>query len=135
MFRLCEAEQLKEMAQAGVDLQLHTHRHRLGSDAEEIRREIEDNRRVLATLSAGPFEHFCYPSGEYHPDQFPKLAAVGIRTATTTEIGLVSQDANPLALPRLLDGENVTQLEFEAELSGFSHLARRALGKSRSEHI
>lgn len=125
MFRLCEPAQLAEMAQAGVDLQLHTHRHRLGLSAEEIRFELEENRRVLGQAAPGPFRHFCYPSGEYSPKQFAHLDAAGIATATTTDIGLVPRDAHPLTLPRILDGENVTPLEFEAELSGFLSLMRR----------
>jgi len=125
MFRLCEPSQLAEMAQSGVDLQLHTHRHRLGRTAEEIRFELEENRRVLGTVSAGPFRHFCYPSGEYSPVHFAHLEAMGVSTSTTTDIGLVTHDVHSLALPRILDGENVTPLEFEAELSGFLSLMRR----------
>jgi hypothetical protein len=46
-------------------------------------------------------------------------------SATTTDIGLVAADSPPYALPRILDGQDITDLEFEAELCGFMQLLRR----------
>lgn len=36
-----------------------------------------------------------------------------------------------MELRRFLDGENISQVEFEAELSGFMELARKARGVLR----
>jgi hypothetical protein len=36
-----------------------------------------------------------------------------------------------MLLPRILDGENLSMLEFEAEISGFMHLLRMVTGRSR----
>jgi len=50
-----------------------------------------------------------------------------VRSATTTKISLVTGDADRLQLPRIVDGEGVSALDFEAELSGFKSLVRRLL--------
>jgi len=66
-----------------------------------------------------------FPSGESTPAAFDTLRDLGIASVTTTEQGLVRAGANVYALPRLLDGESVDLVEFEAELSGFGDLVRR----------
>jgi len=107
-----------------LDIQLHTHRHRFPDDPLQARAEIEENRRVLAPLVHRPLVHLCYPSGFWSEALFPVLAAAGIETATTCEGGLNAPDVHPYALSRFFDGEHVTALEFEAELSGFPELLR-----------
>jgi hypothetical protein len=52
---------------------------------------------------------------------------LNIVSATTTRRGLNFASTPSLGLLRLLDGEELTQLEFEAELSGFADLARRSV--------
>jgi peptidoglycan/xylan/chitin deacetylase (PgdA/CDA1 family) len=113
---------------AVLDVQLHTHRHRFPDDPLQARAEIEENRRVLAPLVSGPLVHFCYPSGFWSEALFPVLAAAGIETATTCEGGLNGPDVHPYALSRFFDGEHVTALEFEAELSGAAELLRQVAG-------
>jgi peptidoglycan/xylan/chitin deacetylase (PgdA/CDA1 family) len=122
-----------------LDVQLHTHRHRLPDDPLLASAEIEENRRVLEPLVRRPLVHFCYPSGFWSEALFPVLAAAGVETATTCEGGLNAPDASPYALRRFFDGEHVTVLEFEAELSGLPELLRVAaswLGRARKRlHI
>ncbi len=113
---------------AVLDVQLHTHRHRFPDDPIQARAEIEENRRVLAPLVDRPLVHFCYPSGFWSEALFPVLAAAGVETATTCEGGLNGPDAHPYALSRFFDGEHVTALEFEAELSGAAELLREVAG-------
>lgn len=108
----------------GVDLQLHTHRHRFPAAAELIQREIEDNRAVLSDLGVTAAAHFCYPSGEWRPDAFPTLTACGVESATTCLPGLNGRDTHPLALQRFLDADDIAAVEFEAEISGFKQLLR-----------
>lgn len=119
--------ELRDLAARGIDLQLHTHRHRLPLVREETLREIEDNRVWMRKVAPGPYEHFCYPSGEYAPAHFPWLREAGILSATTCDAGLNPPGTEPLALRRILDGECVSDIEFEAEMSGFADLVRRAL--------
>jgi peptidoglycan/xylan/chitin deacetylase (PgdA/CDA1 family) len=113
---------------AVLDVQLHTHRHRFPDDPLQARAEIEENRRVLAPLVDRPLVHFCYPSGFWSEALFPVLAAAGVETATTCEGGLNGPDTHPYALSRFFDGEHVTALEFEAELSGAAELLREVAG-------
>ncbi len=110
----------------GIDLQLHTHRHHLPIESSAaLALELEDNRRALADVAHGPLVHFCYPSGKYQAQQLPWLAQAGIVTATTTRSGFNYRDTPILELRRFLDAENFTELEFEAEMSGFLELLRR----------
>jgi peptidoglycan/xylan/chitin deacetylase (PgdA/CDA1 family) len=128
VFHLMSVGELQRATEQGFDIQLHTHRHRFPIDDEDgIVREIEDNRRALETVVQKPLEHLCYPSGRYHPRVWDTLKSLNIVSATTSRRGLNFASTPPLDLFRLLDGEELTQLEFEAELSGFAHLARRSV--------
>lgn len=122
-FSLMNPEQLRDAARRGVDIQLHTHTHRMhGQDPARVSAEIELNRERLSELlglPAGQFRHFCYPSGEHDPRVFGAVAAAGVVSATTTEFGLNPSQAHPMALSRILDGETLDELEFEAMVSGF----------------
>jgi len=120
-------EEVRKTADAGYDVQLHTHRHRLPLDGEQILREIEDNRAVLAPLVRKPLVHLCYPSGVWSKGQFPWLEKAGIASATTCDVGLNDYRTPTLALRRFLDTEFVSAIEFEAELSGFMDLLRQFL--------
>lgn len=126
LFRLMTMEQLALLPEQGMDLELHTHRHFLPiGDAASIESEILDNRMVLRHVADGPLRHFCYPSGQFHPSQFPLLRALGVESATTCLSGFNYADTESLELRRFLDGENISQVEFEAEVSGFLELMRR----------
>lgn len=126
LFRLMTTEQLAQLPSYGMDLQLHTHRHQLPvNDPEGLKDEINNNRSILERIVPGPLQHLCYPSGKFHPSQFPLLQKLGVKSATTCLSGFNYPDTDQFALRRFLDGENITQLEFEAELSGFLELMRR----------
>lgn len=120
------ANEAREMAANGIDIQLHTHRHRFpdtGFDAARV--EIEDNRRFLAGIGKSELRHFCYPSGIYSQASVAFLGKLNIESATTTNPGFNRKGAPSLELTRFLDSESVSNLEFEAELSGFFELIRR----------
>ncbi len=127
--RICSfmnVEEAADLQRHGIDLQLHTHRHKFpADDFETARREIEDNRRALASLGGGERAHFCYPSGDYESSQLPWLPQLGIRSATTIKGGFTRAGSSPFELRRFLDSERVSPLEFEAEMSGFFELIRR----------
>lgn len=122
-FDLMRAGEVRDAEAQGFDIQLHTHRHRqYGFDAERVAGEIAENRRLLADITGRApqdFTHFCYPSGNWSDSLFPVLQKLGIESATTTDSGLNARDAEPLALRRILDGESLTDLDFEARLCGF----------------
>lgn len=126
VYTLMNREELMEAAAMGIDIQLHTHRHRFPLDDENaLRREIADNRKVL--LASGKIEthHLCYPGGFYDSKVFAVLRSEGIKTATTTEAGLNYQGGERLALGRFLDGENISPIEFHGEMAGVGEVIRR----------
>jgi peptidoglycan/xylan/chitin deacetylase (PgdA/CDA1 family) len=125
LFRVLDEQQLRHLAVAGVDIQLHSHRHEWPlDDREKVEREIVENRKFLERLVSHPLEHFCYPSGVYGPHQGEWLAALGVKSATTIEPGLNYADTPRFALRRLMDGHPVSDIEFEAEVTGFMEIVR-----------
>ena len=122
---LMSPDELRALAGQGLDLQLHTHRHRLPDDEAGTRRELAENRAFLEPLVGRRLEHLCYPSGLWSAQHPGWLRRLGIRSATTTDPGLATAASDPLALDRFLDSAEISQIEFEAELSGFAELLRR----------
>lgn len=117
----------KELSAQGVDVQLHTHRHRTPLNRDLFLREIEDNRQRIIEITRHNPTHFCYPSGVYDPRFLPWLNEAGIKSATTCEVGFASPASIPLLLPRFLDNNTMSSIEFEAWLTGISlALPRRA---------
>jgi peptidoglycan/xylan/chitin deacetylase (PgdA/CDA1 family) len=127
--RICafmRIDEARDLQGRGIDIQLHTHRHRFPShDIELARAEIEENRRALAPLGDVPRRHFCYPSGNYEKRQLAWLKPLGIVSATTIKPGFTRLGSSPYELGRFLDSERVSPLEFEAEMCGFFELIRR----------
>lgn len=112
--------EVKELAAAGIDVQLHTHRHRTPRDRHLFLREIEDNRQSIQKMTGKHAEHFCYPSGVYDLAFLPWLKESGVVSATTCETGFASRSSNPLLLPRVLDNPQLSSIEFESWLTGVS---------------
>jgi peptidoglycan/xylan/chitin deacetylase (PgdA/CDA1 family) len=118
MLHILNPEEVKQLAAGGVDIQLHTHRHRTPLDRQLFRREIADNRDSIERMTGTQATHFCYPSGVHHPSFLPWLREMNVTSATTCELGLASRSSNPLLLPRLLDISTLSPIEFESWLTG-----------------
>ncbi|MGZ8997219.1 MAG: polysaccharide deacetylase family protein [Allosphingosinicella sp.] len=124
-FNLMSLEQLALAACRGIEVQLHTHRHiDVTEQVDSLPGEIAENRAFLAQASGGSLDHFCYPSGTFHPRAPELLAACGVRSATLVEEGLNPPGSNPYKLRRFLDGRSVSDAEFDAYLSGVLHFLR-----------
>lgn len=134
ILQLMNGRELREIASSGVDVQLHTHRHRTPEDEALFRKELRDNRSTIETLTAQQPVHFCYPSGVYRPAFLPWLRKENVVTATTCDVGLAARQSDSLLLPRYIDHQNRTQIEFESWLTGVGHLLaiRR---KAQQEYI
>jgi len=122
LLQVMNPQEIKELASAGIDFQLHTHRHRTPRDRELFDRELEDNLAVLTELTNSRPIHFCYPSGDYDLQFLPWLSAKGIISAATSVAGLASPRIDPLLLPRFIDTSARTPLEFESWLTGVGAL-------------
>jgi peptidoglycan/xylan/chitin deacetylase (PgdA/CDA1 family) len=122
------ANEVSELSAAGVDIQLHTHRHRTPMDRQLFLREIEDNRKMIQEMTGKSPTHFCYPSGVYDLRFLPWLKEAGVVSATTCELGFASRSSEQLLLPRFLDNAALSPIEFESWLTGISAaLPRRSL--------
>jgi peptidoglycan/xylan/chitin deacetylase (PgdA/CDA1 family) len=118
-------EEIRELSTAGIDIQLHTHRHSFPRDRTRALREIADNRAALEPFVTKPLVHFCYPSGVWAAEQWPWLSEAGMRSAVTCERGLNYAATPRFGLKRFGDDEGLSEIEFEAELSGFAEILRR----------
>lgn len=123
---LMTPEELRSAAAAGMDIELHTHRHRLPVERELVLREIKDNRAVLEPLTGKHLHHLCYPSGYWAEEQWPWLEQANVKSATTCQPGLNRPGMPLLGLRRFLDGEHVAPIEFEAEMCGLTEMLRAA---------
>jgi peptidoglycan/xylan/chitin deacetylase (PgdA/CDA1 family) len=132
MLSLLNVDEIRQLGAAGIDVQLHTHRHRLPVDDEAtVRRELTENAKFLEDTLGRPVKHLCYPSGIWDRSQWPWLSDIGIESATTCDPGFNSADTPMLGLYRVLDDSTVSQIAFEAELCGFSEMLRRIRGRRR----
>ncbi|HYJ86889.1 MAG TPA: polysaccharide deacetylase family protein [Pyrinomonadaceae bacterium] len=120
LLHLMSPEEVKTLASEGVDIQLHTHRHRVPSERSLFMREIDDNKQSIQEITGGVASHFCYPSGVYSQSFLPWLEEAGVVSATTCDVGFASRQSHPLLLPRLLDGSGLSEIEFEGWLTGVS---------------
>lgn len=118
LFQIVTPEEAAAMAEGGIDLQLHTHRHRTPLDRDLFIREIRDNARCIEEISGRTPRHFCYPSGVTAPEFLPWLRECGVLSATTCVSGAATPESEPLLLPRYLDGCGTEEIDFESWLSG-----------------
>jgi peptidoglycan/xylan/chitin deacetylase (PgdA/CDA1 family) len=119
LFQLMTPDEVAEMARGGVDIQLHTHRHRTPVDRERFAAEIRENRKLVEEITGmNDRVHFCYPSGAVQEAFHPWLREAGVESATTCLHGLSTRSSNPLMLPRLLDQYGLTDDEFASWVSG-----------------
>lgn len=125
ILNLMTPDELRSLAAASIDVQLHTHRHIFPIDNETLaRREIADNRAAIKRWLVTETCHFCYPSGIWDKRQWAWLDSMNMKSSTTCIPGLNSDRTPKHALRRFLDGENIHLLEFEAEITGFASLLR-----------
>jgi peptidoglycan/xylan/chitin deacetylase (PgdA/CDA1 family) len=113
-------DEVAELAGQGVDIQLHTHRHRTPRVRELFTREIRDNKESIQSMTGSSPTHFCYPAGVYDDAFVPWLKEMGVESATTCDPDLATRSSHPYFLPRLIDNSNLSPVEFEGWLAGIS---------------
>ncbi len=124
LLTLMSGSDVAELPQLGMDVQLHTHRHRFPADKSRACFEIDLNRTQLQQATGRRADHLCYPSGIFSVDQWPWLEEWGIKSATTCLPGLNRWNTPVYGLRRFLDSEDILEVEFRAEMAGFSELLR-----------
>ena len=134
ILQLMNAAEVRTVAQCGVDIQLHTHRHRTPENEEFFRDEIRENRARVRDLAASEPAHFCYPGGVYNPAFLTWLREENISSATTCNAALATRHSESLLLPRFVDNQNRTDVEFESWLCGVGDLlAFRRMSRQKYE--
>lgn len=124
ILHLLSADELAQLAQAGVDIQMHTHRHHAPKTRDSFLVELEENTNFISKFTKRP-HHFSYPHGLYAPCYAPWLGDYEVASATTCEPGLATNHSNPYKLPRLVDTSSLSLLELEGWISGFSKFLPR----------
>jgi peptidoglycan/xylan/chitin deacetylase (PgdA/CDA1 family) len=122
VLHLVTPEEATELGARGVDIQYHTHRHRVYRSRERMFAELQDNRRRIVTYTSREPRHYCYTGSFYLPQHPGYLKEYGIQSATTCVPGLCTAQTDPLLLPRLGDGMALSDLEFRAWLAGTAAL-------------
>jgi peptidoglycan/xylan/chitin deacetylase (PgdA/CDA1 family) len=132
-FRLLSRDEIGQVFRRGIDVQLHTHTHRLPDSAfDEMALEIRKNRKMIEELTGVEARHFCYPSGE-HSERHPEwLERLGIASATTCHPGLNDGSTSVMLLNRFLDSDSMSEITFEAHICGVYELARKLSGNPAS---
>lgn len=120
ILHLMNSREVEEVSRAGIDIQLHTHRHKCPHTRDAFVRELHENRLCIERMTNSTASHFCYPCGRYQPYFLPWLEHEQVESATTCDPGLASSRTSPLLLPRFVDTQNVSDVRFEAWLSGLA---------------
>lgn len=140
MWHVMTRDDVARLAAEGFGMELHTHRHRNVVDfADQVDEEVRTCRAIVETVAGKAARHFCYPAGLWQRAAWPALRGAGVVTATTTMLGPNFPTTPLLALRRVLNGEDRSQLEFEFEMSNlrwlWALLTRRAHWSVPSEKV
>jgi peptidoglycan/xylan/chitin deacetylase (PgdA/CDA1 family) len=100
---LMDAAQVRDWLAAGHTIGSHTctHPHLARLPADVAREEISASKKKLEDLFGVAVNHFCYPYGDWNPAVREMVGAAGYRTASSTEFGVNTSGADPLALKRI----------------------------------
>lgn len=100
---LMNAGQLREWRSGGQEVGAHTrhHVHLRALDATTCRDEIGGCKVELEDLSGAPVRHFCYPYGEFAPEQAELVRFLGFESATTTQRSRCHAGEDLMQLPRV----------------------------------
>lgn len=130
-FDYMSRDELLSLPELRCGVELHGHRHFYPAGNQvAFAADLAACRAVIVGLGLPEPRHYCYPSGSFDQEAEATLKRSGVRSATTCIPGLValtSRRSQAFFLPRFLDGDRISTLVFEAELSGFADMLRRVL--------
>ncbi len=109
-----------ELLAAGMEIGSHGLGHEIlgGWSQEQLRREVEESRRLLEEKLGRPVRYFSLPRG-YLPPALPRLArAAGYRGLCTSRPGLNTLRTDPFRLRRFAIRTGFSREGFRALLSG-----------------
>lgn len=115
-------EQVREMAEGGIEFGGHGMEHRLLTKVtdEEVRVEVETSRDTIGRALGRHVDAFCYPNGYVTPAVAERVRGAGYKVAFTTNRRPVQRGDEPLLVGRLNvhDGVTRTDAMFLARILG-----------------
>ena len=120
-------KQVKEMADAGVDIQSHSlshpfltrRRHRSMGDkqyGEWVRKELTESKRLIEKNTGKKVQFLAYPYGDYDDRLTEVVADSGYKAALTCDFGLVRKGSDPLRMKRFVIDDRMDFAEFRRYL-------------------
>lgn len=120
-------KQIKEMSDAGVDIQSHSlshgfmtrRRHRSMSDekyAEWVERELAESKRQLEKNTGKKVHFLAYPYGDYDDKLADVVSKSGYKAALTCDFGLVRKGSDPFRMKRFVIDDRMDFAEFRRYL-------------------
>jgi peptidoglycan/xylan/chitin deacetylase (PgdA/CDA1 family) len=108
--RTMTADELSEVAAAGIRLESHSRSHRslLSLDDDELHEEVAGSRADLAQLIGEPPDLIAYPSGHHDGRVREVVQRSGFAGGFTFLNGRVTGAEDPLRLPRLTAGRHLS---------------------------
>ena len=105
-------KQIREMADAGVDIQSHTlshgyltrRRHASSSDQEYaawLERELLESKRILEKETGRSIEFLAYPYGDFDRRVTAGVAKAGYAAGLTCEFGRIKRGSDPMRMKRI----------------------------------
>lgn len=113
--RMLSATQVRELAEAGIEIGGHTHSHpELDQlSASSLGDELQASKDLLEQVAGRPVSTFAYPFGYSSHQVRAAVAANGYRYAAAVGNACTSRPADPLALPRLTIRRATSKRTFE----------------------
>ena len=120
-------DQIREMADAGADIQSHTlshpfltkRRHPGFDDLQYsawLQRELAESRRIIARETGRPVEFLAYPYGDYDTRVARTAAKAGYLAALTCDYGAVKFGSDPLRMKRFVIDRSMSFTDFRQYL-------------------
>jgi len=111
--------QLREMVDAGMDVQAHTLNHpHLGTiPVEAQRRELVESKRILEEKLGRPIIAVAYPFGQFNARVMKVTQEAGYRCAVTIEPGLRQRESELFSLHRIRISYGDTLDTFREQIS------------------
>lgn len=118
-------KQVKEMSDAGVDIQSHSYSHPFLTKrrhatldekqySEWLMKELADSRRVLEQQTGRSVKFLAYPYGDYDHRVAATAAQAGYAAALTCDFGPVRRGSDPLRMKRMI-------IEKRMDFAAFRH--------------
>jgi peptidoglycan/xylan/chitin deacetylase (PgdA/CDA1 family) len=110
--------QIREMAQAGMEIESHGVHHVDFSllSLDDARRELRQSRKAIEGWTGRSVTFFAYPAGRYSNALVHLLDTLGYRGALTTRPGFVTLDSQPFTLARIRITHDDTPASFARKL-------------------